>query len=139
MKCMVFVFGALWSQILFSQNFDLNITITNIRGKDGDIVIGLYNNKESFPLDNKQYKLFSTNTAGFQGVYTIRSLPGGEYAVALFHDRNSDKICNTNFLGIPKEGYAFSKNFRPKLSAPKFEDCKFELRCDSAITIKLIY
>jgi uncharacterized protein (DUF2141 family) len=139
MKCVVFIFSALWSQILFSQNYDLSISITNIKGKDGDIVIGLYNNKESFPLDNKQYKLFSFPASQFCGVYVIKNLPEGEFAVALFHDRNSDKICNTNFIGIPKEGYAFSRNFRPKLSAPKFEDCKFELRGDSAITIKLNY
>ncbi len=139
MKCLVVILAALCSLPLFSQNYDLTVTILNIKGNDGEIVIGMYNNKESFPLDDKQYKLISIGLDSLQGSYTIKDLQGGEYAVALFHDRNSDKICNTNFLGIPKEGYGFSKNFRPKLSAPKFEDCKFELKENLAITIKLIY
>ena len=139
MKCIVIFLAALWSLPLFSQNYDLTITIPNVKGTDGEIVIGLYNNKESFPLDDKQYKMFTIDGDLFQGEYTIKNLPGGEYAVALYHDKNSDKICNTNFLGFPKEGYGFSRNFRPKLSAPKFEDCNFELKENLAITIKLIY
>jgi len=139
MKCIVIFLAALWSLPLFSQNYDLTITIPNVKGTEGEIVIGLYNNKESFPLDDKQYKMVTIDGNLFQGEYIIKNLPGGEYAVALYHDKNSDKICNTNFLGFQKEGYGFSKNFRPKLSAPKFEDCKFELKENLAITIKLIY
>jgi len=139
MKCIVIILAALLSLPLFSQNYDLTVTIPNIKGTDGEIVIGLYNNPESFPLDDKQYKKYTIEGVLFKGEYTIRDLPEGEYAVALFHDKNADKICNTNFLGFPKEGYGFSKNFRPKLSAPKFEDCKFELKENLAISIKLIY
>jgi len=76
---------------------------------------------------------------GFSGIYTFKDLPDGEYAVAIFHDKNSDKICNTNFLGIPKEGYGFSKNFKPRLSSPSFNDCKIDLNSNMSITIKLIY
>jgi len=139
MKCAAFIFAFLVSQSLYSQNFNLAVSITDFRSPDGEIQIGLYNNKESFPLVDKQYRFIILEVNEFKGSYIIKNLPEGEYAVAVLHDENSDKICNKNLLGIPKEGYGFSNNFRPRLSAPKFEDCKFELKDDLAITIKLIY
>lgn len=139
MRYIIYILITLWSQGLFSQTFNLSIAITEIRSTDGEIVIGLYNNKESFPLVDKQYKEITTEVKSFSGIYIIKGLPKGEYAVAIFHDENSDMICNTNFFGIPKEGYGFSNNFRPKLSKPDFSDCKIVINADTLINIKLIY
>jgi uncharacterized protein (DUF2141 family) len=69
----------------------------------------------------------------------INNLPRGEYALAIFHDENADGICNLKLFGIPKEGFGFSNNFRPKLRAPTFKDCKVEILKDMAITINLIF
>jgi uncharacterized protein (DUF2141 family) len=139
MKYIYLIFFALWCQVLYSQTSNLYIAITKIEGTDGQIVIGLYNNKESFPLVDKQYKQLFTDVKSFSGIYTIENLPVGEYAVAIFHDENSDNICNTNIFGIPKEGYGFSNNYRPIISKPDFDDCKFDLQIDRTITIELIY
>lgn len=139
MRCLVSIFLTFWCLSLYPQTYDLSVTITGLKSNEGGIQIGLYNNKESFPLADKQYKLFYFNVRAFSGIYTIRDLPGGEYAVAIFHDKNSDKICNNNILGVPKEGFGFSKNFKPRLSSPDFEDCKLDLNSNVSITIKLIY
>ena len=139
MKGILLIVAVLVSQSLYPQNFDLTVSVTDFRSNKGELQIGLYNNKESFPLVDKQYKFTIIEVNTFQGSYIIKNLPEGEYAVAILHDENSDKICNKNLLGIPKEGYGFSRNFRPKLSSPKFEDCKFELKDNLAISIKLIY
>ena len=118
MRSLVSICFAFWCQSLYSQTYDLSVAITGLKSTDGGIQIGLYNNKESFPHIDEQYKLFYLDANEFSGIYTIKDLPEGEYAVAIFHDKNSDKICNTNFLGIPKEGYGFSNNFKPRLSSP---------------------
>jgi uncharacterized protein (DUF2141 family) len=128
-----------WGQSLDLPTYDLAITITGIKSKEGNMQIGLYNKKESFPLVDGQYRLFYFELKGFSGTYIMRDLPKGEYAVAIFHDRNSDTICNTNFLGIPKEGFGFSKNIKPRFSAPTFNDCHIDLNSNMSITIKLIY
>jgi uncharacterized protein (DUF2141 family) len=143
MKCLILICLICWDQSLDQsldpKTYDLAITITGIKSNEGKIQIGLYNKKESFPHVDGQYRLYYFDVKGFSGVYTIRDLPKGEYAVAIFHDKNSDKICNTNFLGVPKEGFGFSKNFKPRLSSPDFEDCKIVLDSNMSITIKLIY
>ena len=59
--------------------------------------------------------------------YEINNLKEGIYAVAIFHDENSnDKF--DSFFGIPNEKYGFSNNPSIFLSAPKFEQSSFDLR-----------
>ena len=139
MRSLVSICFAFWCLNLYSQTYDLSVAITGLKSTDGGIQIGLYNNKESFPHIDEQYKLFYFSVKEFSGIYTIKDLPEGEYAVAIFHDINSDKICNTNFLGVPKEGFGFSKNFKPRFTSPDFDDCKIDLNMNMSITIKLIY
>jgi uncharacterized protein (DUF2141 family) len=70
---------------------------------------------------------------------TISDLEYGEYAMVLFHDKNGDEKLNTRIFGIPAEPFGFSNNVRPKLSAPKYEKCKFNYsESNNCITIKLI-
>jgi uncharacterized protein (DUF2141 family) len=45
-----------------------------------------------------------------------------------------------NFLGMPTEGYAFSNDIRPFLSAPSFDSCAFDVGIDDvALTIHMVY
>jgi uncharacterized protein (DUF2141 family) len=53
------------------------------------------------------------------------ALAPGEWAVAVSQDLNNNDKLDKNFLGIPTEPFAFSNNVKPRLSAPRFEECKF--------------
>lgn len=68
----------------------------------------------------------------------LKDIPKGNYAVTLYHDENSDKKCNTNFLGVPNEPYGFSNGFRRRLFKPSFEDCKVEVQKNTTINVVLI-
>jgi uncharacterized protein (DUF2141 family) len=139
MRYIVLICFTTWGQDSYPEIHDLSITISGIKTLDGRIQIGLYNEKGSFPHADEQYKLYFIDVNEFSEIYIIKDLPKGEYAVAVFHDRNSDGICNTNFLGIPREGFGFSKNFKPRLFIPTFNDCKIDLNSNMSITIGLIY
>jgi uncharacterized protein (DUF2141 family) len=121
-----------------AQTYNLEITITNIKNIKGNIILSLYNSEKTFPRKNEEFKTASIPVNGNKEKYTFIGLPSGEYAVALFHDRNSDGICNRNFIGKPKESYGFSRNYKPKFSAPDFKDCKILLNRNMQITIELI-
>jgi uncharacterized protein (DUF2141 family) len=101
--------------------------------------MGLFNNATSFPHEGKEFRKINIKVMGNEESILIDSLPKGTYAIAIFHDENYDNICNLNFFGIPKEGYGFSKNFKPKLFAPVFDDCKFQIDTICKLTIRLIY
>lgn len=96
---------------------------------DRIIVRRNYTSADGFPNDTKKAVATANAkpkdgkaTCSFAGV-----APGG-YAVALFHDENDNAKMDTNFIGIPKEGYGFSNNARGRLSAPTFEQAAFSLK-----------
>lgn len=120
------------------ENPQLTLKISNIEKVQGEIIIGVYNQdtnflKQGFAIKNYTIKV-DKNTAAIN----ITDLPKGEYAITMYHDENSDNECNRNFMGIPKEGYAFSNNFKPKFGPPKFKDCKFDLSENKTLNIKMI-
>ena len=58
------------------------------------------------------------------------TIPKGAYALALFHDSNSNGILDKNFLGIPSERYGFSNNVHPLFSEPSFSSTVIEIYKD---------
>lgn len=122
-----------------SKNGEITIVIPNLNKVKGKIQMGLYNKKENFPKIGKEYKTFSVKVEDATFKYTIKNLPPGEYAIALYHDENSDGVCNANFFGVPTESYGFSNNIKPFLSAPSFHETKFSLEKARALSIKLFH
>ena len=137
MNYLLFLFIALSNLSSTTEKFDLTITVTNVKAQKGSVEIGVFNDQKTFIIKGKEYKTDSKTVADDKVVFVLKDLPKGEYAVSIYHDVNSDKECNMNFMGIPKEPYGFSNNFRPKFSKPTFNDCKIELNNDKSITIKL--
>lgn len=52
--------------------------------------------------------------------------PAGRYAMSVFHDENANKKLDT-FVGIPKEGFGFSRNPVIRFGPPRFEKVSIEL------------
>lgn len=122
-----------------SSGSNLTIHIPNIHDVRGRIQIGLYDDKENFPKIGKEFKRYFAKVDSKDFRYTISGIPAGDYAIALYHDLNSDGTCNSNFIGIPTESYGFSNNVKPFLSAPSFSATKFTISKDRSITIKLFH
>lgn len=137
MSYLIFLFSIL-SLSTPNETYDLTVTIKNIKHVEGSIEIGLFNNGDRFMEAGQAYKSVSVKVTGNAETIVIKDLPKGTYAISLYHDRNSNGKCDRNFLGIPKEPYAFSNNFKPKFSAPTFIDCQFELNETLSIEISLI-
>ena len=104
----------------------LQVDITNVKSGNGKILIGIYKPDEKFGGGKSSIsKIIEVNSAMDQTA--VFKLEPGRYALALYHDLNGNNKIDKNLVGIPKEPYGFSKNFRPRFSAPSFEDCAFEL------------
>ena len=54
------------------------------------------------------------------------NLKFGTYAIAIFHDLNSNGELDKNVLGIPAEPYAFSNKPKSKWRVPRFHEVKFD-------------
>ena len=55
----------------------------------------------------------------------FEDIPPGTYALAVIHDENSNGKLDTNWLGIPTEGYGFSNDARGLLGPPTFLAASF--------------
>lgn len=121
------------------QHYALTIKVDNIKSVNGMMEISVYKEPAKFPKVGQTYRMARVKVEGHEVSYTFEHLEADDYAVALFHDINSNKVCDKNFFGIPTEAYGFSNNFKPVLSAPVFGDCDFELSCDRTLKIHLIH
>lgn len=139
MKYFIYIFFLIFGQIGCSQTVKIELTLNNLKKVSGFIVVGIYNEESSFPIDGKEFRKLYFQVNALSVSCPIPDLPIGKYALAIFHDENGDGICNLGLFGIPKEGFGFSKNFRPRLRAPDFKDCELEVLKDMAITINLIF
>jgi len=132
------LFILLSSSTLFAHTITVNIS--NISNSRGDILIGLYNSSSSFTKIDKVYKKGKIDLSKDNIVsYTFENISDGTYAISLFHDENSNNELDTNFLGMPKEGYGFSNNIRPTLRGATFEEAEFKVDRDINLTIEMGY
>ncbi len=121
-----------------NNNPKLTVEINNINKIKGSVKVAVFNTDKNFLEKDSAIRNYSLNVDSSSKKIVIEDLPKGVYAIAIYHDVNSDDVCNLNFIGIPKEPYGFSNNFRPKFSAPKFADCKISLVKNQTININLV-
>jgi uncharacterized protein (DUF2141 family) len=136
---LVYLSFVLMSFMPSSETFVLTVKITSIQNNKGVIELSVYNDANKFPQVGKTFKTVRLKPNGSELVHKFTNLPKGEYALCLYHDENSNKTCDRNFIGIPTEAYAFSNNVRPKLSAPDFKSCSTLLSKNKTITIQMVY
>jgi uncharacterized protein (DUF2141 family) len=70
-------------------------------------------------------------------VFTFKGVAPGTYAVAVYHDENGNGKIDSNFMGIPKEKTGASNNAKGKMGPPKFQEAKFVVSGDLAISITM--
>jgi len=124
----------------FLFSYTLTIEITGIENNRGQLLVGLYNQQEGFrEIDMTFKKGVVTTLYNKSVIYNFEDIPKGSYSISIFHDENSNNQLDSNFLGIPKEGYGFSNNIRHALRATSFDEAKFELISDMNMTIQIEY
>ena len=107
-----------------NKSATLELEIENIKTSKGKIWLAVYRPDEEFGEGGSGiYKIITVKD--LKNIVVKFSIDPGEYAVALYHDINNNEKLDKNFVGFPKEPFGFSKDFRPKFSAPKFSDCSF--------------
>jgi uncharacterized protein (DUF2141 family) len=120
---------------------NLKVVVNNIEGKSGQVGFYLFNSADAFPNHTEKALLSGfVKTAGTSVEYTFTNIAAGTYAVYVFHDEDSDKKLDTNFIGMPKEGVGVSNNAKGHFGPPKYNDAKFEFnKAEQTITITLTY
>jgi len=75
-----------------------------------------------------------------QNIVHYQDIPPGTYALAVVHDENMNGKLDTNWLGIPTEGYGFSNDVKALLGPPSFSAASFQYKGGTLdLTISLHY
>ncbi len=120
------------------EGVTLTVTVTNIPGAEGNMLVGLYDSAESFTERPRadSPKIAVTSVANVTA--TIANVKPGAYAIAVIQDLNGNGKLDRNFVGMPKEPLAFSVIKVIPKGKPDFAACSFEVKAeDVAMTIPL--
>lgn len=107
----------------------LTLDIQGLTKKTGHVLIAVHADAASFGDKGKPVAVRNVEVKDSKLTVTIPDLAPGVYAVSLFHDANDNHKLDTNFIGIPKEGYGFSNNVGAR-GRPDFDEAKFTLAAD---------
>lgn len=136
-KIMSFMFLLTVNSVIFAQH-NLSVEVTSLKPSNGYVFFGLYDKQKGFLDEESQIATAKIKATGNKVDYTFKNLPDGDYAVAVYQDVNSNGKCDRNFIGYPTEGFGFSKNYKPKFSAPNFSDVKIAIYQSTKTSIALV-
>lgn len=133
MKTLFFIISIFLGMAEAPENADIVVQISNLERGRGSVNVALFRTAEDF-TDNPYKTLRQQVKTGQSGAsLTFENVSPGTYAIAVYQDLNENGELDTNFVGIPKEPYGFSNNYRPTMSAPSFEKAKFALNGDKVV------
>jgi uncharacterized protein (DUF2141 family) len=101
------------------------VTIDGLHSAQGNVFVGLYASPAKFLQGNQSDATKKVKATTGPITVAFDNLPPGAYAVGAFHDENGNDHLDTNFLGLPVEGYALSNGVRVVLSKPTFQQAAF--------------
>lgn len=117
----------------------LGVTVSGIKNSKGVIRLVICPPNAGFPECNaRAVRTANLDIARGEAKAHFADLAAGSYAIGVFHDANGNGKLDT-FLGIPREGYGFSRNppFRPR--APRFDEAVMTINGPTETSISLRY
>lgn len=117
----------------------LELNVSGLRNKKGNILICLTRNSKAFPdcsKDPNSQKRTVSATAATGLMFS--DLQDGQYALSLIHDENGNGKLDKAVL-IPKEGFGFSRNPTITFGPPKFKSAAFAVSGNVVQSVKMKY
>jgi uncharacterized protein (DUF2141 family) len=117
--------------MLFSNGFTVKnklvSTVTlKIDGVDvavGEIRIAIFDSENRYMENPSLAEIVPVSQTNIE--WQIENLAYGQYAIAVYHDKNKNGKLDTNMLGIPLEEYGFSNNARGRFGPASWSQAKF--------------
>ncbi|MEI8258459.1 MAG: DUF2141 domain-containing protein [Deltaproteobacteria bacterium] len=104
------------------------VDVHGLRNNRGSVRCHLYNRPDNFPDTDRTIiaNVRAVPTGGSARCEFDRPSRGQAYAVVVHHDENDDNVFQRGLFGRPLEGYGFSNDVHPILSAPSWQACRFQ-------------
>jgi uncharacterized protein (DUF2141 family) len=139
--------ACLTSNLFFSSasaesTSNVTVVINDIKQDSGRVCFRVYSSDKGFPFSSKnEVQSGCVEKTGRVIKKQFLGLKPGNYAVTVIDDRNRDGKLNTDFFGIPQEGFGVSNN--PTVSVttgtPKFSKASFPVNQNTVVNIQMKY
>nr|WP_229673895.1 DUF2141 domain-containing protein [Sphingomonas prati] len=103
----------------------VDLGIAGLRSTKGNVMVCLTTAPTHFPdCQNDPAARKTTVPAATAAALRFDWLPSADYAVAMVHDENGNGKLDT-FVGMPREGFGFSRNPAIRFGPPRFSSARF--------------
>ena len=105
----------------------IQVEILSLKSNQGTVYCTIYPTPgDGFPVDAKKaLKSSRSKIAHNKARCDFDGVAPGVYAVGMIHDENDNHKLDTNWIGIPTEGYGTSRDAVGKFGPPSFKDAAF--------------
>ncbi|WP_343345802.1 DUF2141 domain-containing protein [Sphingomicrobium sp. XHP0239] len=106
----------------------LRLHLFNVRNDEGDIHICMTQRVEAFMdcEDDPHAVTRRVKATRDEGIVDLKGLRPGQWTVLVLHDENGDGKMRTS-MGIPREGFGFSRNPAIRMGPPRADEVRFTL------------
>lgn len=119
---------------------DLAVEVLNLRSDRGEVRVGLFDDARTFATDAGKIAEIVLKPADGVAKGAFANLAPGTYAIAAYHDENSNRSFDKGLLGWPLEGYGFSNDAPVFLGAPPFARAAFPVAAEGArVVFRMVY
>lgn len=104
----------------------VDVGVSGLRNGRGTVQVCLTQFPAHFPDCKGDPKALTGSVPANRGHVQFQTVTPGRYAVSVFHDENSNRKLD-RFMGIPREGFGFSRNPVIRFGPPRFEKVSIQL------------
>jgi uncharacterized protein (DUF2141 family) len=117
----------------------IDVSVSGLRNAKGNVLVCVTTNAKAFPDCSKDANATRMKITTKQAANMSVMVPAaGTYAVSLIHDENGNGKLDTA-LGMPREGFGFSRNPAISFGPPKFKSAAFAVKGATSQTVKMKY
>ncbi|MEQ7874401.1 DUF2141 domain-containing protein [Sphingomonas sp. ASV193] len=105
--------------------------MAGLRDSRGQIILCLTQRQQFMKCDDDPARISRSFPASRAGQVETIALAPGEWSLLLVHDENGNGKLDT-WMGIPKEGFGFSRNPPIRFGPPSYDQVRFGVAADGA-------
>ncbi len=110
-----------------TQAGELKLVINNSGLSGKNLFVAVHAVAADFPSKDDSAIKRVVIATGDKTELSLPNITAGEYAVAVFADVNGNGKLDNNFIGMPKEPVAVSRDAKSHFGPPKFADAVFQV------------
>lgn len=117
---------------------DLEIQVSGIKAIQGNLYISLYDKGPSWMYTDSAFRKVMVPVSKEVETISIKNLPEGDYAIAIYQDLNGNESMDETEMKIPREPFGFSNNPKGMRGPASFEQAMFHCSGQDTIRIELV-